>query len=351
MAQLENLGKLPVAIIGLLALGAAVGLGISLRIAPSGPTVVAYTALDEEFSRPVFDRFTAETGIRVLAKYDIESTKSVGLTTELLEERARPRCDLFWNNEIINTLRLERAGLLRICDSPVIKEFPREYRATSGKWCGFAARARILLINSELVSSDQMPTSIEDLCANQWHDRTAIAKPLAGTTASHAACLFAVWGKQRAQDFFLRLKANARILGGNRQVARAVATGELAFGLTDTDDALLEISAGYPVQVVYPDQGEGQLGTLFIPNTLALIDGSPHAANAKRLFAYLLSAEVERMLADGPSAQIPLRPGVAKSDRVESPATVRAMQVDFDRAAARWDEAARFLRAEFAAAN
>ena len=68
--------------------------------------VVVYTALDEQFSRPIFEQFTAETGIRVLAKYDTESTKSVGLTQALLAERARPRCDVFWNNEIVNTLRL-----------------------------------------------------------------------------------------------------------------------------------------------------------------------------------------------------------------------------------------------------
>ena len=77
------------------------------------PVVTVYTALDEEFSKPIFEEFTKATQIEVRSKYDAESTKTVGLTEAILAERQRPRCDLFWNNEILNTLRLERAGLLR----------------------------------------------------------------------------------------------------------------------------------------------------------------------------------------------------------------------------------------------
>ena len=62
--------------------------------------VVVYTALDRDFSETIFDKFTEETGILVRAKYDTESTKTVNLTNALIEEANRPRCDLFWNNEI-----------------------------------------------------------------------------------------------------------------------------------------------------------------------------------------------------------------------------------------------------------
>ena len=57
---------------------------------PQGQSVVVYTALDREFSEPIFEAFTRETGIFVLAKYDTESTKTVGLTQALFAERQRP---------------------------------------------------------------------------------------------------------------------------------------------------------------------------------------------------------------------------------------------------------------------
>ena len=96
-----------------------------------------------------------------------------------------------------------------------------------------------------------------------------------------------------------------------------------------------------------PDQAAEQVGTLYIPNTLALIKGSPHPKEAEKLLDYLLSADVERRLADGPSAQIPLRPGVAASPRVKTPPEIRAMEVDWSAAAAKWDAAAEFLKTEF----
>ena len=239
--------------------------------------MVVYTALDQEFSKPIFEDFTHDTGIVVKAKYDIESTKTVSLTQEIIAERERPRCDLFWNNEILNTYRLERAGLLRPYNSPAGAEFPASDRSPKGMWYGFAARARVLIVNTNQVPEERRPKSIRDLADPQWYERCGIAKPLFGTTATHAACLFAAWGDDKAKEFFRDVKRNARIMSGNKQVAEGVAGGSLAFGLTDTDDALVEIEKGMPVAIVYPDQAADQVGTLYIPNTLSLIKGSPHA--------------------------------------------------------------------------
>jgi iron(III) transport system substrate-binding protein len=314
--------------------------------------VVVYAALDSEFSKPVFADFQKQTGIAVLPKFDAESAKTIGLVTDLMAEADHPRCDVFWNNETINTLRLEERGLLASYRSPAAKEYPEIFRSPEGLWYGFAARARVIVVNTDLVAEADRPKSIEDLTAERWRGQIGMAKPLFGTTATHAACLFAYWGDERAEDYFERLKANdVRIMSGNRQVAQAVAGGQLAFGLTDTDDAIGELEAGKPLAIVYPDQQEDGVGTLFIPNTLAILKNCPHPAAARKLVDYLLSPAVEAKLAEGPSAQIPLNPAVEAKTRIETPKTVRAMQVDFKAAAAKWDQAAKFLRDRFAAAD
>ncbi|MGD0383169.1 MAG: extracellular solute-binding protein [Thermoguttaceae bacterium] len=314
----------------------------------SGREAVVYTALDSEFSQPIFDDFTAAAGIAVRPKYDAESTKTVGLAEAIMAERNRPRCDVFWNNEILNTLRLERQGLLEAYDSPVGQYYPAEFRSPEGFWYGFAARARVLIVNTKQVPESASPASIHDLADPKWKGRCGMAKPLFGTTATHAACLFAAWGDEKAKAFFKQLKANeVRILSGNKQVALAVGGGQLAFGITDTDDAIIELEKGLPVAIIYPDQGQDGLGTLFIPNTLAIIRGSPNMQNARRLVDYLLSPAVEVKLAKGSSAQIPLNPQVNVKIRLETPKTVKPMQVDFSAAAEKWDTAAQFLRDEF----
>jgi iron(III) transport system substrate-binding protein len=260
---------------------------------------------------------------------------------------------VFWNNEILNTLRLRREGLLTAYPSPAAEDFPEQFRSPDHCWHGFASRARVLIVNTDLVEPENYPTSIHDLADPTWKGQVGIAKPLFGTTASHAACLFAYWGEEKAKQFFRGVRKNARVMSGNKSVALAVSGGALAFGLTDTDDAVIEVERGRPVTIVYPDQeprgaeGDEPLGTLFIPNTLAIIRGGPNAQAARKLVDFLLQPEVEKQLAEGISAQIPLNPNVEAKVRVETPRTIQAMSVDFNEAAEHWDAAAEFLRNEF----
>jgi iron(III) transport system substrate-binding protein len=311
--------------------------------------VVVYTAQDEEYAKPIFEDFAKTSGIVVLPKFDTESTKTAGLANEIIEEaKNRTRCDVFWNNEILLTLRLARLGLLDAYHPKVADRYPEMYRSKDGLWHGLAARARILLVNTKNVPKEQRPQSILDLADAKWKGRIGMAKPLFGTTATHAACLFAAWGDDKAREFFDKLKANeVKILSGNKQVAQAVSNGEIDFGVTDTDDAYEEIVAARPVEIIYPDQGGGQGGTLYIPNTLSIMKGAPHAAEARRLVDYLLSPEVEGRLAQGPSAQVPLNRDVTVEPPIRTPRTVRAMQVDFEKAAEKWDDAAKYLREQF----
>lgn len=310
--------------------------------------VVPYVALDREFSEPILDDFATDTGIQVAAKYDVESTKTVGLTNLILAEAERPIADLFWNNEILNTIRLRKAGRLVPFEPAAIDRIPASFRAKDGTWYGFAARARVLIVNTEQLAEADRPSKLTDLLDARYKGRFGIAKPLFGTTATHAACLFEAWGPEKAKTFFRDLKANGcEVLSGNKQVALDVASGRLAMGLTDTDDAMVMIAENAPVAIVYLDREADQMGTLFIPNTIAIIKGGPNPSGGRRLADALLTPDVESRLAAGPSAQIPLMEGATAPARVETPRTVKAMEVDFGAAADRWDEAASFLREEF----
>lgn len=306
--------------------------------------VVVYAALDREFSGPLLARFETETGASVAAKYDVESTKTVGLANAILAEKKRPLCDVFWNNEILHTLRLEKAGLLEPYAPAAAADYPASFRSPEGLWHGFAARARVLLVNKERLPKLEWPRSVDELAEPRWKGRAGLAKPLFGTTASHAAVLFARWGRERAEAFFRATHENSLTLSGNKQVATAVGRGQIVWGLTDTDDAVVEIENGSPVEIVYPDQESDQAGSLLIPNSLGIIRGCRHGALARKLVDFLLRGEVERELARGASAQFPLHRAVKERPRVEPQPPPRWMDADFPAAAQAWDEAARFLR-------
>jgi iron(III) transport system substrate-binding protein len=321
--------------------------------------VVLYCAQDKEFAEGLLNDFTERDGLPVHVKYDTEADKSVSLYTELVREKDRPRCDVHWNNEIIGTIRLQRQGVLEPYDSPSAAAYPAINRATDHTWTAFAARARILIVNTKLVADADRPRSLFDMTAPKWKGRIAMAKPQFGTTATQAACLFEVLGTDKAKDFYRALRDNGvALVPGNKQVAEGVGQGNYAFGVTDTDDAIEEVKAGRPVAIVFPDRDgdkdNPRMGTLFLPNTVAVIKGCPNPAGAKRLVDYLLSAEVEKQLAESESHQIPLNPQVKAElpKEIERPkdagGTVKSMQVDFGKATDLWDEVQTFLRNEFA---
>ncbi len=306
-------------------------------------TVTIYCALDETHSKPILEAFERETGIHVSPQFDVEATKTVGLVEKIRSQRAAPACDVFWNNEILHTIRLANDGLLLPYSSPSAADIPAEFKDPEGRWTGFAARARILIVNTSLVPDAERPTSMQDFVDPRWKGRASLARPLTGTTLTHAAVLYTVLGREKALAWFEGLHGNdCHFTPGNGPVARAVANagaeGRPAFGFTDTDDFRKMQLDKYPVVAVYPDQGDGQPGTLLIPNTIAVIRGGPRTDLGMRLVDYVLAKSVEGLLAQGDGAQIPLRGDVPRPDHVKGPPAYRAMKVDWADVAAHYDE-------------
>jgi iron(III) transport system substrate-binding protein len=327
---------------------AAVSLGCAEKVPPK---VIVFTSIDREVALPIFAKFTRETGIQVKAAYGVEPTQSMGLAREIVAQGAQSRCDLFWSDEIFGTLWLDREGLLRSFAAAGAGAFPTSTRSPHNTWYDVATDARVLVINTRQIAEAREPKSIQDLTDPQWYERTAIARPTNGASAIHAACIFQAWGDAKAKEFFLAVKRNARILATDREVAHAVATGSLAFGLTNSSDAAVELASAAPIKIIYPDQVDGQLGTLFIPSTVALLKNSPDVEAAEQLLSFLLSDEVAKRLTSPPGAFIPLRSDASALDGIKTPADVRTMSADFSAAAASWDATAKFLEAEFGAGD
>lgn len=303
-------------------------------------SVVIYSAADREYAKPILDAFARRHApTEVLPQFDVESTKTVGLVTRIESESERPRCDVFWNNEIMHTLRLEKAGLLQPIRWEIPSDWPASMRSKDKHWVGLAARARVLIVNRELLpAAEERPQGVAELADPKWKGRCGVALPLFGTTATHFAVLHEKLGAERAESLFRGIKNNAVVLAGNKQVALAVSSGQLAFGLTDTDDALVELDAGLAIDIIYPDQQPQDLGVLRIPNTVAVLRGAPHPVAAAQLANYLVSEDTEARLAMGPSGQFPIRPNHPQPSRAQSTEPVRWMDADFSAAAELWPE-------------
>jgi iron(III) transport system substrate-binding protein len=239
--------------------------------------------------------------VQVRAVYDAEAAKTTGLVSRLVAEAGRPQCDVFWNNELVQTLHLAERGVLEEFQPSAAADIPDAFKDPQGYWTGIATRARVIVYNTRLVKADDAPRSLWDLAQPKWKGQFAIANPQFGTTRTHVAALFAVLGPEKAQELLRSWLANdVRIVDGNAMVKNLVAraapgASPVYVGLTDTDDVLAGQAEGEPIDMIYPDQET--IGTLVIPTTVCLVRGAPHRQAAERLIEHLVSPEVVRQLA------------------------------------------------------
>ena len=296
-------------------------------------TLVVYCTHDLVYAEPVLEEFTRRTGIEVTIVGDTEATKSLGLIERLLREGDHTPCDLFWNNEVLGTIRLQRQGLLAAYLGPASQRIPERFKDREGHWHGFAGRMRVWIAREELVKeeekseirnskpereppqqpdsgfefratnfafpSDAQPSTLNPLPSS----RMAIAKPLYGTTFTQYALLWHLHGAGQTQLEHLELvEQGCRFVAGNAMVRDMVAGGSCDIGMTDTDDVFAARDAGYKVDM-HPIRIDGK--TLCIPNTVALLKSSDRPDEARQLLEYLLSEEVELQLAQT-ARQIPL---------------------------------------------
>ena len=192
------------------------------------------------------------------------------------------------------------------------------------------------------MKSEDVPQSIFDLVNPKYKGEVAIANPLFGTTTFQMAALFIVLGDEKAKQLLADLKNNDVVIAtSNGDVKKRVVLGEVACGLTDTDDAEEALKEGADIGVVFLDQ-DG-MGTLIMPNMLNLVKNSPHPENGKKLIDFLLSKQTEAVLAIS-CAQMPLHKGVETPDGIPSLDNIVPMKIDYAATAHKLEEIQNYLK-------
>jgi len=271
---------------------AVVGCGSNVKQAQEA--VVLYTSADGEVADPVLEAFTRETGIRVLAVRDTEATKTTGLMRRLLDERAAPKAHVFWSNEALAVARLEREGLLQaLPDGATVARL--------------ASRARVIVYDTRMTArGTTAPTGLGDFLAPAFKGRIGLARPQFGTTRAHIAAVRNALGQGGFETWCGSLRdAGVRQYSGNSSVVRAVADGEIAIGLADTDDVWAGKRNGWPVEMIFPRDPEIVAAPILIPNTVALVRNPVTPDGAIRLVEFLRGETVERMMVESDLKHIP----------------------------------------------
>lgn len=315
--------RLFVAPIALLLLAAA-ALSAGPAAAAEGGAVVVYSARIEHLIKPMFDAFTARTGIKVQAF----SASEAELFERLKAEGAGTPADVLMTVDVGNLWLAQQAGLLQGFPSPVIeKNIPGHLRARTNEWVGLSVRARTIAHSTERVKPDDLST-YEALGDPRWRGRLCLRTSKKVYNQSMVATMIKTLGEKRTEDVLRGWMAHEpRIFASDTKLLEAIAAGQCDVGLVNTY-YLAQLKAkepGFPVALFWPNQKDR--GVHVNISGAGVTKYAKHRDAAVKLIEFLSSPDAQNLYADI-NYEYPANPAVRPSALLAAWGSFKADQVD-----------------------
>lgn len=298
--------------------------------------LVVYNARSETFVKPILDRFKEETGITVRVLSGREE-----MANQIIEERGNVQADVFISNDAGAMEFLRREGQLSANDSIMLDSIDEQYRAPDGSWIGLSARSRILMYNNDLISEEEMPSTLLEIAESEWAGQFMITRGGNSSMVTHVAALRLVWGDEKTVEWLTAIKDNAgAIVNGHTDIRHAVGAGEFAFGLVNNYYYHLQLdeAEGNNVGAIYPDQGDDGIGVFVNVAGVALIGNAPNEENARIFIDWLLEDEQQREFSYH-SKETPLNPAVQTVEEARRIDQYKVMSINLASLGETWNDA------------
>jgi len=232
---------------------------------------------------PVFDDFTAATGIEVR----FTTGNDPELRERLVAEGANTPADVVMTGDAANIELAAAAGLLAPLASDVLTStIPEELRSASGEWFALSQRARVIIASTERV--DDPPTTYAGVGDPEWNGRICLRPSTHPYTQSLVASMVIAEGEDRATEIVQSWVDNDPLyINSDTDIYQAVADGECDIAIANTYylGRLLSEDPSFPVEIVWPEQ-DGR-GAHVNVSTVAVTANAPHPENALALIEWL----------------------------------------------------------------
>lgn len=321
--------KLPVRIVGIVLLVTLLATACTAPVMPAaapaadvaatqpgdaaGGELIVYTSRAESLFKPVIEAFNqAYPGVKVTML-----TGSNGeLAAKLLEERANPQADLLVNSDTLTMESLAEQGVFAPNASPAVAAVAERYRADDGSWVALTLRPRVIMYNTDLVTPEEAPTTMLGLTDAKWQGQIGAADSRNGAMVAQLVAMRQLLGEEAMAAFVQGLVANdTQWFGGHTDVRKAVGAGELKLGLVNHYYYHLSKAEGAPVGIIYPDQGEREMGLIVNSTNAGIVQGARHSELAQLFVDWMLSPAGQKVYADL-NFEYPVTTGVATAEGV-----------------------------------
>ena len=305
----------------------AAGLCLSLLLtgAAAAPAfangeVNVYTYRQPALINPLFEAFTAKTGIEVRVVF-----AENGLVERLAQEGRNSPADLLLSADAGRLVEAANRGLAQPVTSPaILDKIPANLRDGANQWFGLTMRARVIYASNERAPITAI--TYEELADPKWKGKLCMRPGNHPYNIALFAAMIAHKGEDATREWLKGVKANLAFKpnGNDRAQAKSVFAGECDLALANTyymgkmltnnEEPEQKKWAG-AVKIVFPSSP--QFGTHVNISGMMLTANAPNKENALKLMEFLAGDEAQMLYAQG-NYEYPVNPAVAVDPIVKS---------------------------------
>jgi iron(III) transport system substrate-binding protein len=279
--------------------------------------LVVYTARNEQFIKPVFDRYTAETGVKIRFHTD----KEAPLLARLQAEGVATPADILMTVDAGNLWQAAELGMLSPYSSATLKKnIPAYLRDPGNRWFGFSVRARTIIYNSQRVKPSDLSTYAA-LADSNWKGRLCLRSSKKVYNQSLVAMMIKQYGAKKTEVLVRGWVANlaAAPFASDDEVIKAVASDRCDVGIVNTYylARMQDSDPKLPVKLFWADQAPAQRGVHVNISGAGITRHSKNRKQAERFLNWLSGTEAQSMFA-ALNKEFPANPAIASDPTVRA---------------------------------
>jgi len=291
--------------------------------------VVVYSARKEHLIKPLFDRYTDETGVSIRYITD----KAGPLLQRLQAEGKRTPADMLITVDAGNLWHAAENDVLAEINSPVLDaNVPANLRDPKGRWFGLSERARTIVYSTERVTPDQL-SSYEDLADPKWKGRLCLRTSKKVYNQSLVATLIARHGEEKAEQIVRGWVANLAAVpfSNDTKAMEAVAAGQCDVTIVNTY-YFGRLQQGQPdIKLALFWANQDSSGTHINVSGAGVTRHAKHAEAAQKLLEWLSSETAQAEFA-GRNMEYPVNPRVTPDPTVSAWGSFKADELNVNEA-------------------
>lgn len=280
-----------------------------------GQTVTIYSSRNEQLIKPLLDRYTEQTGVKV----ELVTDKDGPLMARLQAEGQNTPADMLLTVDAGNLWQAAEQGLLQPVASSVLEaNVPAKYRDPEGRWTGLSLRARTIFYDPSKVSADQLST-YADLADPKWKGKLCLRTSKKVYNQSLVASMMEHLGAEKTEAVIRGWVANLAtdVFSDDTNLLEAIAAGQCEVGIANSYyyGRLLDEKPDFPVKIFWANQGT--TGTHVNISGAGVVTGSDNADGALKLMEWLSSDDAQGLYASA-DKEFPVKVGVDESEMLRS---------------------------------